>query len=159
MKMRRTDREINDDKMIDDIICKSKICRIGFNDNGVAYIVPMNFGYVNEDGKRVFYFHSAKVGRKVELIKSKAVVGFELDTSYELWEADIACDFSAGYQSVIGTGEISVVEDVDIKEKALTEIMATNTGKRGWSFPPQMINEVAIFKLEVISLSCKEHVR
>lgn len=159
MKMRRTDREINDEKKIDDIICKSKICRIGFNDNGEVYIVPLNFGYVNEDGKRVFYFHSAKEGRKVDLVKSKPIVGFELDTSYELWEADIACNFSAGYQSVIGNGKISVVEDNDIKEKALTEIMVTNTGKKEWNFAPQMINAVAVFKLEVINISCKEHVR
>lgn len=159
MKMRRADREVTDEKMIDDIICKSKICRIGFNDNGEVYIVPLNFGYVHEDGKRIFYFHSAKAGRKVELVRANPVVGFELDTSYELWEADIACNFSAGYQSVIGNGKISIVEDDALKENALTEIMATNTGKREWNFAPQMINAVAIFKLEVINISCKEHVR
>ncbi len=157
--MRRADREILDEKKIDEIICKCKICRVGFNDSGKVYIVPLNFGYVNEDGKRVFYFHSAKEGRKVDLAYSKPIVGFEMDTSYELWKADIACEFSAGYQSIIGDGRMSVIEDIDLKQKALTEIMAMNTGKRDWSFAPQMIDTVAIFKLEVMNISCKEHVR
>lgn len=159
MKMRRADREITNEKMIDDIIYKCKICRVGFNDHGAVYIVPLNYGYVHEDGKRVFYFHSAKEGRKVDLVQSKPVVGFELDTSYALWEADTACQFSAGYQSIIGNGIIHVVEDADLKEKALTEIMAMNTGKRDWHFASEMINAVSVFKLEVTGISCKEHMR
>jgi nitroimidazol reductase NimA-like FMN-containing flavoprotein (pyridoxamine 5'-phosphate oxidase superfamily) len=157
--MRRKDREVLDDEKIDEIINKSKICRVGFNDNGEVYIVPMNFGYEHKDNTRVFYFHSAKVGRKIDLIKSNPKVGFEIDTDFEIWDADRACDFSAGYQSVIGTGVISELNDFESKKIALIELMNTMTGKREWTFDENMINAVAVFKLDIEKLSCKQHLR
>jgi nitroimidazol reductase NimA-like FMN-containing flavoprotein (pyridoxamine 5'-phosphate oxidase superfamily) len=157
--MRRKDREVLDDRKIDEIINQSKICRIGFIDAGEVYIVPLNYGYVYENGKRVLYFHSAKEGRKIDLVKLNPTVGFELDTGFELWEADTACDYSAGYQSVIGNGVISIVDDFKEKKSALTKLMATNTGKTEWSFTPGRIDSVAVFKLEVTNISCKEHLR
>ena len=56
--MRRTDREITDAEKITQIIQTCHCCRLGFCDNGAVYIVPLNFGYAEENGKRVFYFHS-----------------------------------------------------------------------------------------------------
>ena len=49
-----------------------------------VYIVPLNFGYAEENGKRVFYFHSAKSGRKLDLIAGTPSVGFELDVNLSL---------------------------------------------------------------------------
>lgn len=82
--MRRKDREVTDESRIDGIIRRCSCCRLGFSDGGEVYIVPMNFGFVKRDGKRVFYFHSAKEGRKVELLKNGCDVGFEMDCGYEL---------------------------------------------------------------------------
>ncbi len=53
--MRRTDREITDAEKITQIIQTCHCCRLGFCDNGAVYIVPLNFGYAEENGKRVFY--------------------------------------------------------------------------------------------------------
>lgn len=157
--MRRKDREVADDAKIDEIISKSKICRLGFQDDGEVYIVPLNFGYVHKDHTRIMYFHSAKEGRKVDLIRRSPKVGFELDTAFEMWEADIACDFSAGYQSVIGTGIISELNDYESKKAGLLELMKTLTGKEQWTFDEKMINTVSVFQLEIEKLSCKEHTR
>ena len=84
--MRRTDREITDAEKITQIIQTCHCCRLGFCDNGAVYIVPLNFGYAEENGKRVFYFHSAKSGRKLDLIAGTPSVGFELDVNYALVE-------------------------------------------------------------------------
>ena len=46
-EMRRKDREITDEAKIDEIISRCNCCRIGFNDSGEVYIVPLNFGYVS----------------------------------------------------------------------------------------------------------------
>ncbi|MCH4266527.1 MAG: hypothetical protein LKF79_07785 [Solobacterium sp.] len=43
--MRRKDREIIDAAAIDQIIRACRICRIGLNDHGSVYIVPLSFGY------------------------------------------------------------------------------------------------------------------
>lgn len=155
--MRRKDREVIDDGQIDEIIMKSKICRIGFYDNGEIYIVPLNFGFVHSGDKRIFYFHGAKEGRKFELIRNEPKVGFELDTAYKLIESETACGFSAMYQSVIGTGIISEICDFNSKKLALAELMNTITGRKEWNFPAHAIDAVAVFKMVVETISCKQH--
>lgn len=157
--MRRKDREVLDEVKIDKFIRNCDCCRIGFYDkeNNEVYIIPLNFGYSHVDNKRVFYFHGAKEGRKIELISKTKKVSFEMDSNHELIVGKMACNYSERYQSVIGTGLISFVEDKDEKIAALNEIMFQSTGKKDWDFPEPMLNGVAVFKIEVTSLSCKEH--
>ena len=157
--MRRKDREVLDEVKIDEFIRNCDCCRIGFYDkeNNEVYIIPSNFGYSHVDNKRVFYFHGAKEGRKIELISKTKKVSFEMDSNHELIIGKMACNYSERYQSVMGTGLISFVEDKDEKIAALNEIMFQSTGKKDWDFPEPMLNGVAVFMIEVISLSCKEH--
>lgn len=153
--MRRNDREITDKKMIDSFIDKEQIIRIAFYDNGDIFIVPLNYGYIIDNDSYRFYFHGAKAGRKYELSKASPKVGFEIDGNYQLLEADIACDFSAKFQSVIGTGTLSLVDDKDEKIKGLNSIMKQTTGKTEWNYNDSMLNGVAVFKLDVEKMSCK----
>lgn len=155
--MRRSDREVTDPARIADIISRCACCRIGFNDGGEVYIVPLNFGCEVGDGRYVFYFHGAREGRKIDLIQRSPHVGFELDTNYALHEADAACGHSARFQSVIGNGVMSVVSEPEEKKRGLSLLMEHNTGKSGWSFDERRVDSVAVFKLEVTKLSCKEH--
>ena len=153
--MRRTDREITDLAAIQKFIQQESIIRIAFYDEGDIYIVPVNYGYLFENDKHIFYFHGAKAGRKFELTKSSPSVGFEIDGNYGLLEADIACDFSARFQSVIGTGKLSLVDDFEEKIKGLNLLMKQSTGKDSWNYENKMIDGVAVFKLEADKLSCK----
>lgn len=155
--MRRKDREIIDPVHIQDIMQRCDVCRIGFNDEGEVYIVPLNFGYVNNDGNYTLYFHGAGAGRKFDLAQTKPYVGFEMDTNYLLHTADVACEFSARFQSIIGNGTFSLVEDPAEKLEGLQLVMFHATGKKDWEFNPMMLKMVAVFKLEVSKLSCKEH--
>ena len=156
--MRRKDREVLDEVKIDKFIRNCDCCRIGFYDkeNDEVYIVPLNFGYSNVDNKRVFYFHGAKEGRKIELISKTKKVGFEMDSNHELIIGKMACNYSERYQSVMGIGIISFVEDKEEKAKALNEIMFQSTGEKDWEFPEPMLNGVVVFKIEVTSISVKE---
>ena len=153
--MRRNDREITDKTLIEHFIAKEQIIRIAFYDKGDLYIVPLNYGYIYDNDKYVFYFHGAKAGRKYELSKSSPQVGFEIDGAYELLEADVACDYSAKFQSVIGTGRLSIVEDYEEKIKGLNVLMNHISGKTEWSYSKEMLDAVAVFRLEVEKLSCK----
>jgi nitroimidazol reductase NimA-like FMN-containing flavoprotein (pyridoxamine 5'-phosphate oxidase superfamily) len=154
--MRRKDREVTDGEKINQAISACHCCRLGFYDDGEIYIVPLNFGYAQKDGKRTFYFHSAKEGRKIDLISKTRAAGFELDTNYKLREGETACQYSARFLSVIGTGRVEFVEDRPEKEAALRAIMLHNTGKDHWDFSDAMLDTVCIFKLEVKEISCKE---
>ena len=153
--MRRKDREIKDKALIEQFIAKEQIIRIAFYDNGDLYIVPLNYGFIFENDKYVFYFHGAKAGRKFELSKSSPMVGFEIDGEYELLQADVACKNSAKFQSVIGTGRLSIIEDYEEKIKGLNVLMNHISGKSEWDYSKDMVNAVAVFRLEVDKLSCK----
>lgn len=157
--MRRKDREVLDETKIDEFIRNCDCCRIGLYDkeNDEVYIVPLNFGYSNVNNKRVFYFHGAKVGRKIDLISKSSKVTFEMDSNHELIVGKRACNYSERFQCVMGTGLISFVKDNEEKALALNEIMFQNMGKKDWDFSEAMLNGVAVFKIEVTSLSCKEH--
>ena len=99
--MRRKDREITDKIKIDEIMKQCHVCRVGFNDDGKVYIVPLNFGYEIKNDRYILYFHSAKQGKKIDLIEKNRNAGFEMDTGYELVKDKIACGHSALYKSII----------------------------------------------------------
>lgn len=155
--MRRKEREVTDPIKIAAIISRCTCMRIGFYDDGEVYIVPLNFGYAVNDETYTFYFHGAKVGRKMELIQKSPNVGFEMDTNYVLKKSDIACGCSAYFQSIVGSGVMSIVSDDEEKKLGLSLIMEHNTGKHEWEFDEKRVNAVAVFKLTVTKMSCKEH--
>lgn len=155
--MRRKEWEVTDNAKINEIISACTCCRLGFNDDGRVYIVPLNFGYEEKNGCKVFYFHSATEGRKIDLIQKTHYACFEMDTNYKLHVGETACNYSAGFQSVIGAGKVDMILNRTEKERALQSIMYHNTRKADWDFSNKNLNAVAIFKLEVEELSCKEH--
>ena len=156
--MRRKDREVTDQKKILEIIQSCSCCRLGFYDEGEIYIVPLNFGYEETNGKKIFYFHGAVEGRKIQLVQKKPHVSFELDTDHEVLPGDIACQYSMRYKSVMGSGKIEPIESIDEKYRALNIIMQHYTGNDNWNFSHSMLHSVFVFRLVVDTLSCKERV-
>ena len=152
--MRRKDREITDQNAISQFIAKEQILRIAFCDEGDIYIVPVNYGYIYDE-QYTFYFYGAKAGRKYELAKNKPIVGFEIDGNYTLLEGAEACDYSATFQSVIGMGKLFLVEDKAEKISGLNAIMKQTTSKAEWDYSDEMLDAVAVFRLDVEKLSCK----
>jgi len=156
--MRRSDREIRDMDQVREIIRSCDCCRIAFPDENGPYIVPLNFAFThNNAGHDVFYFHGAKEGRKHQLILRSPTVGFELDRNHAVNVSDRACGYSFRFQSVIGTGVVSPVEDILEKKIALALIMEHYGGKRYWVFSDHEADEVFLFRLVVNEMSGKEH--
>ncbi|MBR1483886.1 MAG: pyridoxamine 5'-phosphate oxidase family protein [Ruminococcus sp.] len=153
--MRRSDREVTDAAAVEQFIAEQQILRVGFCDNGEVYIVPVNYGYTCDNGKYTFYFHGAKAGRKYTLAKASPTVGFELDGAYAPLPAEKACNWSATFQSVIGTGTLTVAEDKAEKIEGLNHIMAQASGRSDWSYSEKMLDAVAVFCLRADKLTCK----
>ena len=153
--MRRSDREITDKRMIEEFIAGEQILRIAFYDDGDLYIVPVNYGYLCKDDRYTFFFHGAKAGRKYELAKTNPTVGFEIDGKYRLMTGEEACDYSAHFQSVIGTGRLSLVSDKEEKIQGLNVLMKQTTQKAEWTYSVEMLAAVAVFRLDVDKMSCK----
>ena len=82
--MRRKDREVKDYPEIIKIIDACDCCRLGFVDDKEGYIVPLNFGYETNGSDLTLYFHSAKEGRKIEMLLRQEK--FELFSNEEILE-------------------------------------------------------------------------
>ena len=155
--MRRKDREVAEPDRIDEIIRSCDCCRLGFADGDAAYIVPLNFGYSTAGGERVFYFHGAAEGKKMDLIRKNPDAGFELDAGHELHLSGEGCGCSFRFQSVIGRGKTALVEDPSEKRAALQILMEHYSGRGDWTFEEDALCQVAVWKLIVEELSCKVH--
>ncbi len=106
--MRRSDRAMSEIGDIIALINKCDTLRLGFADEGEAYIVPLSFGFEEHDGEFVFYVHGAKDGRRHSLAHSNARVCVELDLCLGYAELSKGA-LTADYKSFIGYGEISTV--------------------------------------------------
>lgn len=153
--MRRHDRAVTDKQEVVKLIKSCKAIRLGLRDGERIYIVPLHFAYEEVNGEDVFYCHGAPVGRKVDLVKATGYAAYELDGGQKLMLADIACDFSSTFFSIIGEAKASLVEDMVEKEHALNLIMEQYTGQYKWDYEPAMLKGVAVIKLVSTELSCK----
>ncbi len=73
--MRRKDKEITDKRGIEEILRKALVCRVAMCNGESPYCVPMNFCYMNGS----LYLHSAKEGKKLEILRRNNRVCFEVD--------------------------------------------------------------------------------
>ncbi len=149
--MRRKDKEINDIAFIEDIILKARVCRLALYENGQPYIVPLCFGYKDN----ILYFHSAREGKKLDILRNNNKVCFEIDTDHELVMGNKACDCSMKYRSVIGFGKAELIEDIESKRKAFNIIMQ-NYSDGSFEYPLETIKDTAIIRVEVDSMTGKK---
>lgn len=150
--MRRKDREITDKQTIEKILNDAQVVRIAMVDDGEPYIVAMNFAYT--DG--VLYMHSAREGRKVDILKKNNKVAFQADTGVELVIGDEACSCSTRYMSVFGTGRAFLLEDIAEKTGALNAIMQKHTGRDGFEYPEKVFDRTLAIKVEIESMTGKK---
>jgi len=150
--MRRNEKEIKDEKEIISIIQKAKICRIGFSENNKPYIVPMNFGY--KDG--CLYFHCAKEGRKIDIIKKNNNVCFEIDTDHKIINTNRPCDWSSTYVSVMGIGKAYLIEKDSLKKDALNIIINHYSPETIYDYSDDQVKKVCIIRIKIEDMTGKK---
>ena len=148
--MRLSEKEITDHCKIEEIIKQGKICRIGLFSTDFPYIVPMHYGYKNNN----LFFHCAKEGRKIDLIKNNPNVCFEIEAFCEIINTDIPCEWSTKYASVIGTGKASIIDNIEDKKSAL-DIIVNHYAKSDCDFSNKMLENVTIIKIEINKMTGK----
>ena len=157
MEMRRKDLAVTTAEALDEIIQCCDCFRLAFADGTHPYIVPLSFGYTRQGEQRTFYFHSAAVGRKVDLCRRLGYAGFELDTQRVVKPNERACDFSVAYQSIVGEGIIAELTNPAEKAQALQVIMKHYSGRDDWALPEKMVEKTCVFQLTVTELSGRVH--
>ena len=149
--MRRKDKEITEQKVMDEIMNKAQVCRLGVSYESMVYIIPMSFGY--ED--RELYFHSATEGLKLMILRENPKACFEVEFDTEVIPSEHGCSWTMRYQSVIGFGEVEFIEDIEGKRKAL-QIIMQHYGDNLKMVEDAKLSGLTVFKLVVSTMTGKK---
>lgn len=145
--MRRMDREIKEPKEIEAILEQAFVCHLGLVDIDTPYVVPLNYVYTNGH----IYFHSAAVGRKLNLIRENPKVCFQMElynTEIIKQPNDQPCEWGTTYKSVIGTGTAVILTDAAEKKAALQAIVR-RFDRRDLPFSESDFAAVAVVRIDI----------
>ena len=151
--MRRNDREIIDLSEIISIINDCKVIHLAMIDHDEPYLLPLNFGYTCDAGTITFFCHSAREGRKLDILRTNPTVAFEMDCRGALDEQDLACRCGYYFASVTGVGHVDFLDGKE-KRSALTAIMRHMAGRED-VFTEEQARTVEVFAIRADKLSAK----
>jgi uncharacterized protein len=160
--MRRSDRELTDPRALSDVLTRAQVLHLGMCDGGEPYVLPLSFGYVPgpEDGPAggLLYIHSAREGRKIGILGKESLVAFCAEVDVEVEGGPEACDWTARYRSVVGTGSARIVDDPGEKSRALSIIVGHYAGALP-QVPVAQLSGVTVLRVDIDSASGKASVR
>lgn len=154
--MRRSEFEIKDKSIIEDILNSSEYCTFAFCKDNTPYSLPVNFVYTDD----IVYFHGAKKGKKKEFIESNSKASFSIAQPYSMIQSyfsssdGMACPATQFFRSLCADGDIIIVKDYDEKVKALS-IMMQKLQPEGQYKPlsdevyKKMINATEVFRFDI----------
>ena len=149
--MRRSDKEITDKKAIEDIILRSKVCKLAMCEKNMPYIVPLCFGFKNN----TLYFHSAPKGKKIEILTKNPNVCFEFEIFTQVIKSVKACKWGMKYRSVIGFGKAGFIAADDLKRQAF-DIIMNQYADGSFIYEEALLKSTVIIKVEIHSMTGKQ---
>jgi nitroimidazol reductase NimA-like FMN-containing flavoprotein (pyridoxamine 5'-phosphate oxidase superfamily) len=173
--MRRGEKEIRDQEVLEELLRSAPVCRIGLAPGALdgdgkgdqspradsprpdslyadyPYVVPVHFVHA---GGRI-YIHSARAGRKIESLRRNPRVCVEIDELLGLKTADKACDYGTRFHSLVAFGRARIVEEAAEKRRALQLLMEKYSG-RSFQFSDREIERVAIIEIRIEEVTGKQ---
>ena len=149
--MRKHEREITDRTAVASIIHRASVCRLAMVDGDWPYVVPLCFGYCNG----TLYFHCAREGKKLDVLKRNDRVCVEFDLDQEPVTSESPCEWTMPYESVIGFGRASLVDDPGSKQKALDAIMEHYGARGPFSYHEKDLARALIIQVTIESMTGK----
>ena len=144
---------IEDRVEIDKIIKACKTCYVAMADNNMPYVLPMNFGWVDN----TIILHSAQHGRMWETLKKNPKVCINWTLGEELaWQDEhVGCSYRVKSKTVLVEGTVEFIDDYDEKERLMKATMAQYS-TREFSFNAPAIKNVGVMKVHVDKITAKE---
>ena len=152
--MTKRELKITDMDELQKILDTCKVLHLGLAVDGEPYVVPMNYGYILEDGNLTLYLHSAVKGKKIEMLEKNPKVFFSMECDLTPFEGKVPCQYGLSYSSVMGRGVARIVEDVEEKKKAMSILMKTQTEK-DFEFTEKLVSIVAVIRIDVAEYTAK----
>ena len=147
------DREIKDFNEIEEILKTAQVCHVGMVDDGKPYVLPMNFGYV----ENTIYLHSAPDGKKIDILtkNNNVCISFDIDQKLKYRDEHVACSWGMRFRSVVLSGKVFFIEDNVEKINCLNIIMKHYTNKE-FSYNLPAVKNVKIWKVEIEEITGKK---
>jgi nitroimidazol reductase NimA-like FMN-containing flavoprotein (pyridoxamine 5'-phosphate oxidase superfamily) len=146
-------RFLTDRSEMEDIILKCQVCHIGMVDpEGLPYLLPFNFGYENG----ILYFHSAKTGKKMDILTHNPNVCVEFSTDYLLRSQSekVGCSYTMKYRSVLAYGKVEFIEDPGEKIRIMNIVMK-NYVSGEFTYNAPSLNEIICWIVRIDKLEGK----
>jgi uncharacterized protein len=153
--MRRADRAVTDRSRLESMLAAADSCRLGFAVGGEPYVVALSFGHEWRGDLPVLYFHCAREGRKLEMMRANPRACLQLDCRRETTAAAEPCGWSMLYESIVGYGILEEVED-EAERRAGLDLVMRHYGWDGTgSYAEKALAATAVLRLNVSELSGK----
>jgi len=122
--MRRAEFEVNDKKLLEEVLRTCEYGTLCLVDGDEPYSVPLNFVW----HKECIYFHGSKEGRKMDVIAKNKRASFNVVKPLSLLPSYFsntraACPASQLYGSVQFVGNIEIIEESHQKCEVLNALM------------------------------------
>jgi nitroimidazol reductase NimA-like FMN-containing flavoprotein (pyridoxamine 5'-phosphate oxidase superfamily) len=158
--MRRSDRELSEIGVIEEIIKEADVCRLALASDNIPYIVTMNFGY-SGDPERSLFFHCANEGRKIEMIRKNNYACFEMDIDHQLYvkpdnNSRNGCNWGMSFRSVVGYGNISIITDKEAKKIGLDCIMKHYGDENKYIYNEMVLASTTVLRLDITEITGKK---
>jgi nitroimidazol reductase NimA-like FMN-containing flavoprotein (pyridoxamine 5'-phosphate oxidase superfamily) len=148
--MRRAEKEIKDAESLERILQSSKVMHLSMIDGDEPYVVPLYFGYASGS----LFFHSAREGRKIDVLKRNPKVCFNVVADEHIYPAPTACGYSARYESVTGVGTAVFLADRGDKRAALDAFMSAYS-KDPLPFEDAELDRVVVVRVDIERMTGK----
>ena len=165
--MRRKEKEIQSREVLEELLRSAPVCRIGLApaadpegnhrppadspDADYPFVVPVHFAHA---GGRI-YIHSARQGRKIDMLRKNPRVCVEIDEFLGLKAGKKACDYGTRFRSLIAFGTARIVEETGTKRRALELLMEKYSG-RSFDFTELDLEKVAVIEIRIQEMSGKQ---
>lgn len=150
--MRRSDREISDRRQIEEILVRGWVGHLAMAVDGQPYVVPMTYLYRGE----TIVFHGSPEGQKPRLLAANPNVCFEVSEVGGWVPANKPCYQGLTYRSVIASGRMRTVDDVDRKIELMKSFLEKYSAQIDrWEITPRDVNGVLVLEMEIDRLTGK----
>ncbi len=151
--MRLKEKELTQKEEIEAVIREAETCFLGMTVADEPYVIPLNYGYRDN----CLYFHCARKGRKIDMIKKNNRVSFALAVDARIsTEGEMPCTWTTAYRSVAGSGEAHLVNDIEARREALDIIMSHYSSADDFKYKRSSLENVMIIKVVITDISCKK---
>ena len=144
--MRQAKREITDKQELKEVLQRAQVCHLALMDGQFPYLVAMNYGYHYEN-KLILYFHCAKEGKKLDIIRQNGNAGFQMEGRLQLISGDQCCQYTMYYESIVGTGQLEIVNDPEERKMGLDLLMSHYGRNTELQYRPEILERTEVLKL------------